>query len=355
MPMTYRFHGAPPVGLFLLAALLGVGPVAAATASIPASKDNTLYESAAGNVSNGAGQVFFAGRTSTFTNSLRRGLIAFDIAGVVPAGSTIDGVRLRLHLTRVPLPATQTVITLHRLLADWGEGASDPEFQEGGGAPAEPGDATWLHRFFNTSLWTSQGGDFVAASSASASVLDVGPYVWGPTAEMRADVQGWLDNPTGNFGWIVRGVEPTLQSARGFDTRQGLVPEDRPMLEVTFTPLGSGAGRVPDGSTAPEVPLRITPAANSAISLTWGGSCLATDTDYEVYEGILGSFYSHGMKLCSTGGATTAIFVPGLVSYYYLVVPHHGGLEGSYGLNRVGAERPPGVPACLPQSIATCP
>jgi hypothetical protein len=127
------------------------------------------------------------------------------------------------------------------------------------------------------------------------------------------------------------------------------------MLEVTFTPLGSGAGRVPDGSTAPEVPLRITPAANSAISLTWGGSCLATDTDYEVYEGILGSFYSHGMKLCSTGGATTAIFVPGLVSYYYLVVPHHGGLEGSYGLNRVGAERPPGVPACLPQSIATCP
>jgi len=339
----------------LLAALLAVRPAAADVVSIPAKKDNTLYASATGSVSNGAGQVFFAGHTSVFTNTIRRAVIAFDIAGSVPAGSTIDSVTLRLHLTRAPLPPDVFPMALHRVLADWGEGTSDPEFSEGGGAPATPGDATWLHRFYNTTFWTNQGGDYAPVASASIFVSGAAFYTWGPTTALRNDVQGWLDNPAGNFGWMVRGDEVTLESARGFDSRQSLTVANQPVLGVVFTPPASGAGRIPDGSQGQDVPLMIDHAPGAEIRLSWSSSCVASDTDFEVYEGNLGVFYSHTMKLCTTGGATTAAFMPAPGDSYYLVVPRNGSREGSYGVDGGGTERPPGLPACLSQSLAACP
>jgi hypothetical protein len=343
----------------LLATLLASRPAAADVVSIAASQDNTLYQSATGSVSNGAGQVFFTGRTSTFTNSVRRALIAFDVAGSVPAGSTIDSVTLTLHLIRTPFSVDFFPIALHRVLASWGEGTSDATGGaiggEGGGAPATPGDATWLHRFYNTVFWTTPGGDFAPNQSASIFVSGVAFYTWGPTDAMRDDVQGWLDNPAGNFGWMLRGDEVTLESARGFDSRQSLTAANRPVLTVQYTPPAAGAGRVPDGRQAQDIPLMIQHAPGAEITLSWSASCLASDTDYEVYEGSLGSFYSHTMKLCTTGGATTATFMPAPGDSYYLVVPRNGSREGSYGIASSGAERPAGVPACLPQSLAACP
>ena len=51
---------------------------AAGEVQIEASKDNTLYESAAGDLSNGAGSGFVAGLTNM--GLIRRGLVAFDVA-----------------------------------------------------------------------------------------------------------------------------------------------------------------------------------------------------------------------------------------------------------------------------------
>ena len=322
--------------------------------TIGPSKDNTLYRET-GSFSNGAGQNFFAGHTGVLTNSVRRAVIAFDIAASVPAGSTIDSVALTLHLSRAPLGAGSTPIALHRLLADWGEGTSDPLFGEGGGAPATTGDATWLHRFFNTIFWTRPGGDFSPTASAARTVIGVAFYTWGPTAQMRGDVQDWLDNPSSDFGWLLMGDEVTLQSARGFDSRQSLTPANRPVLTVTFTPSATAAGRVPDGAQVPGTPLMVKRAPGGEIGLTWSQSCLPTDNDFEIYEGTLGVFYSHTMKFCTTGGASTSTFLPAAGSTYYLVVPRNGPREGSYGTDGSGQERPSGVPACLAQEIAVCP
>jgi len=341
----------------LLAALMAARPAAAVavTIAIPASKDNTLYFDPTGSLSNGAGQLFFAGRTSTFTNAVRRAVIAFDIAGNVPAGSTIDSVSLRLHVTRVPLPVTNTTVTLHRVLADWGEGESAPEFNEGGGAPATPGDATWVHRFYDTVFWTTQGGDYFSTSSASATVAGVAFYTWGPTSGMRSDVQGWLNNPAASFGWLLRGAEATLESARGYDSRDAITVANRPVLTITYTAPVASAGRVPDGGPVPGVPLTVDHAAGGQIMLAWGASCRAGDTDYAIYEGTAGVYYSHTMKLCTTGGALTATIDPAPADSYYLVVPRSSGREGSYGMSSAGSERPPGAPACVSQSIAACP
>ena len=146
-------------------------------------KDNTLYEDLNGSISNGAGQHFFAGRTNQ--GLIRRGVMATDIVSMIPAGSTIDGVSLTLHMSRTPSSLAQTV-ELHKLVADWGEGTSDAPFNEGMGIAATPGDATWIHTFSDTATWATPGGDFSATVSASQVVGAVGDYTW-TSAQMAAE------------------------------------------------------------------------------------------------------------------------------------------------------------------------
>lgn len=205
--------------------------VSAAIINITPSKDNTLYEydPVEGDTSNALGNHFFAGMTAQ--GEIRRGVVAFDIAGHIPPGSTIIAVGLSLNMSRTAL-VTARVIELHRLLADWGEGTSHAPGEEGDGGPATPNDATWRHRFFDTIFWTNEGGDFSATVSASQSVGPVGQYMWS-SAQMIADVQSWLDNPGSNFGWLVLGDESTSVTAKRFDTRESASP---PVLTIQFTP-----------------------------------------------------------------------------------------------------------------------
>src|SRR6476469_6582224 len=210
---------------------LGGSLASAGIVNINPSKDNTLYEydPLDGDRSNALGFHFFAGETGM--NELRRGVLAFDIAGNVPSGSTITAVSLSINMSRTPTN-TAYVVELHRLLADWSEGTSVAPGEEGDGAPATPNDATWRHRFFDTIFWSAEGGDFSATVSASQLVSTVGQYTWS-SAQMVADVQAWLDNPAGNFGWVMLGDETTIATAKRFDTRESASP---PMRAMEFTP-----------------------------------------------------------------------------------------------------------------------
>jgi hypothetical protein len=220
---------------FLTAALAAaIGYICTTLASanivnIMPSKDNTLYEydPAEGDHSNGAGFHFFAGENGM--GELRRGVLAFDVAGTIPPGSTIIAVTLSMNMSMTQAGAV--TVELHKLLADWGEGTSHAPMGEGDGAPATPNDATWRHRFFDTVFWTTQGGDFSATVSASQSVGGIGQYTWS-SAQMVADVQSWLDNPASNFGWLVLGGETAIALAKRFDTRESASP---PMLTVEFS------------------------------------------------------------------------------------------------------------------------
>src|SRR6266566_3200450 len=218
--------------LMLTAALtfVGSGLASAAIINIFPSKDNTLYEfdPAEGDVSNALGTHFFTGETNM--GELRRGVLAFNIAGIIPPGSTITGVSLSMNMSRT-LSDTARIVELHKLLADWGEGTSHAPGEEGDGAPATTNDATWRHRFFDTIFWAMQGGDFSATVSASQVVGPVGQYTWS-SAQMVEDVQSWLDNPSSNFGWLVLGDESTNTTAKRFDTRESASP---PVLTILYT------------------------------------------------------------------------------------------------------------------------
>jgi hypothetical protein len=124
-------------------------------------------------------------------------------------------------------------ISLHRLLADWGEGASDAPGGEGAGGQTQPGDATWAHRFFDTVDWTTGGGDFEALPSAALSVGGLGSYAWSSPA-LVADVQQWLDDPASNFGWIITGEEGSSGTAKRFDSKDNPDELVRPMLTIQY-------------------------------------------------------------------------------------------------------------------------
>jgi hypothetical protein len=221
-------------------AVVGVAVIAAVEAGafplvLESSKDNTLYEYEAtiGDVSNGQGSHMFAGRTGVTTaGKKRRALVAFDLGGL--PGGTVNSVTLTLNMSKTLTGPSS--ISLHRVLADWGEGSSDPLGEEGGGIAATLGDATWRHRFFATTFWTTQGGDFETAASATTSVNAVGLYSWN-SPQMLTDVLDWLANPATNFGWLLLGDETSAPTTKRFDTRENSDPSARPHLMLDITPL----------------------------------------------------------------------------------------------------------------------
>jgi hypothetical protein len=218
------------------------------TITIFASRDNTIFQDLPAN-SDGGGAALFVGETQT--SSARRALIDFNIAANIPAGATITSVQFSLFQEQVGRGDTSArPIQLHRLLDDWGEGTTGqgmPAARSGQGfrTPADGTTATWSHQFYNTVPWTNPGGDFVATASGTTMVgITRGAYVWDSTPTMVADVQGWLDDPASNFGWLLMGLESTPGTARRFDSREAALSSVWPELTVTF----SGAA-VPEPGT----------------------------------------------------------------------------------------------------------
>ncbi|MDZ7957474.1 MAG: PEP-CTERM sorting domain-containing protein [Aulosira sp. DedQUE10] len=233
----------------------------AGTLTIGAKRDTTIFQNNVNN-SNGTGVGMFAGNNGS--NSTRRALTYFDIAGNLPTGASITDVQLTLFLGQVAgsggTPGngdlTPRNISLFRVSNSWGEGTSGPVPPSptiggtGQGFAANPGDATWNARFYdpvNPVLWGTPGGDFAANPSATITVGRIfnESYTWGSTAAMVADVQEWLDNPSENFGWLLQNEsENAIQSFRAFWTSNATNPTFRPQLQITY------AEPVPEPSTS---------------------------------------------------------------------------------------------------------
>lgn len=204
-------------------------------------KDNTLYEDAAGSLSNGAGDRMFTG--VTLQPGLRRALVVFDLS-VIPAGQVI--IEATLTLDQVMTISGPHDVSLHRVLADWGEGSSVAPGQQGAGGPATAGDATWLHTFYDTEFWGAAGGDFESNPSATTTVDGFGQFTWSEYG-MVHDVQEWGDDFSPNFGWIIIGNEAVPGSAKTFSTREASVGQ--PTLTVVYHPQTGCDG----GSSVPAV------------------------------------------------------------------------------------------------------
>ena len=179
----------------------------------------------------------------------KRGLIEFNIPAFVPAGATITGASLSLVLGQVAgADTTPRTIGLFDVTTNWAGGTNGttghpgPGFGgTGQGFAPNIGDATWNFSQFNTTAWNTPGGDFSSTESAATAVSQSlnTPYVWGSTAQMVADVQGWLDGSLPNFGWLLKNdSEGSPTTFRAFYTAEGAaeqeVPDFAPLLTVDF-------------------------------------------------------------------------------------------------------------------------
>ena len=246
--------------------------------TLGSSKDNTLFQSDDRLNSNGAGMGLFVGRTTR--GELRRGLIGFELSEAIPAGATITDVSLRLFMSKTV--AGSQPIALHRAQADWGEGASDGNANEGSGTRAEPGDATWIHRFFETDTWDTPGGDFAEAASATADVVNAGDYFWGASSDLVADVQEWVDDPSSNFGWVIIGNEEENRTTKRFDTKESGDGANTPALSVTFTlPPQQSPTPVPTATPTPQP----APTATS-VPATGSGDGVGAQDNVEIVREI---------------------------------------------------------------------
>ncbi|MCV6636197.1 PQQ-dependent sugar dehydrogenase [Candidatus Albibeggiatoa sp. nov. NOAA] len=232
-------------------------------------KDNTLYENASGNISNGGGEFIFAGTTAR-GSSKRRAVLAFDVTSQIPAGATIESVSLTLQMSK-SRSGNATSVNLHRLTQDWGESDSNASGEEGSGTAAASNDATWTHGFFEQTAWTTTGGDFIDVASANTSVAGNGSYTWASTPNLVTDVQSWLDNPSQNFGWILIGDEASAATAKRFNSRENT--SSPPQLNITYrvaaapTPLDNPITEViQQGSQR----IRLKSVATGLVAPNWG-------------------------------------------------------------------------------------
>lgn len=276
------------------------------TINIFADSDNTMFEESV-SYSNGIGSYLFTG--NTVVEYKRRALIRFSgLPEFVPQCATIQSVTLTLHMSRTiagPQP-----VRIHKVLQNWGEGISNAPGEEGFGAPAESGDATWNNTYYPSDNWANPGGDFVGTASASQSVGGNGYYTWS-SAQMANDVKSWLLSPNSNFGWIIIGNEDDPTTAKRFDSKDNDSISFWPKLTVTYT----------NNSTAL--------ALNSVIEGFWNGTNVVPDT-LKAYLRNSTSPYAivDSAKAVSDNIGNSLFCFRNVVSgNYYIVVKHRNSVE----------------------------
>jgi glucose/arabinose dehydrogenase len=220
-------------------AIYQIQPLQIASMTFTAVKDTSLFQES--NNSSAKGETFFTGKIGvpndeTPPGSLRRGLVAFNL-GAFPANTAPLSASLSLYLDAVGSFGLSFPVALHRATEDWGEGTSNAGRKGGTGAAPTAQDATWNHRFYSGSLWSTPGGSFAITASATSTVTGAGKtYAWSG-AGLLTDVQAWLDAPASNFGWFVRGDETTEYSAMRFASREWTTASQRPRLTLTYPEL----------------------------------------------------------------------------------------------------------------------
>lgn len=195
--------------------------------NLQASRDATLFLSETGAFADGKGADLYLG--ATLAGDSRRTLVQFDLAGQLPAGTTIAAATLEIAVNKAR-PSVAT-FSLHRVTRAWAEG---PSAGTGGqGVESTDGDVTWIHSSKPGSLWTTPGGDYATTQSATLDYAGLAPYsITGP--QLVDDVRDWLSGAVENHGWLLRAANEEIGgTAIRLDSREATTGQ-RPNLSITY-------------------------------------------------------------------------------------------------------------------------
>jgi hypothetical protein len=154
---------------------------------------------------------------------LDRGLLRFDLSEL-PTNAIIQSATVKLVVVQSPQNPIPSIFNLHRLLTSWNETANWENSKTG--LPwSVPG--------------AKEGVDYSADISAGQEVDENDEYEFGPTDQLKADIQSWILNPSSNNGWLlISDNEGMFFTARHFGSSESTDP---PQLVLEFS-VGTTAG-----------------------------------------------------------------------------------------------------------------
>ena len=168
---------------------------------------------------NTGGSNFVTGTTAQ--GGIMRGLLRFDLPGVIPAGAVVRSATLTVRVTKAPFGAASSTFELRRVLQSWDEVGVTWDLR-GPGVPWSVAGAT---------------GAVDVAEAVSATVLmnSVGGYTFATAPALVADIQAWVNTPGTNFGWLLRSQsEDVPTTARLIASREATA--NKPTLTITYDP-----------------------------------------------------------------------------------------------------------------------
>ena len=153
---------------------------------------------------------------------VRRALLRFDL-GQVPAGALVGSATLKVTVVMVPLTPINSTFDVRRVLQLWSEAAVSWNSRLGSGTPWQVPGAT------GSADSAPTPSSFVQVGSASFT-----DYTFPSSAGLVADVQGWVNDPSSNFGWLlISEDEVSPETARRFGSRED--PSHPPVLTINYT------------------------------------------------------------------------------------------------------------------------
>ncbi len=195
---------------------------------IPAMQDVTIYESPTGDISNGAGESGFVGIDAN--GATRRYLLKFDLAGAIPPGAGISHASIHVNFTALAPGAGIETFDIHRMLTPWSEGTSVGGEQ---GAPATPGDATWIHSSYPGADWSVPGGDFDPIPSDTSNHWISHAHVF-RSPQLLTEARDFWNNPGTNSGWMLKATFESGASGRTLASRENQDTSLRPVLRLSY-------------------------------------------------------------------------------------------------------------------------
>lgn len=235
MLLKYRRQGLSFVVSSLIAlATLSLSQLGADVIMLGPIADTTLNEQ---NTNGNMGGYDFVAAGVDGTGNRRRGLLQFDLAGQIPDGATVNSAELILTVDGTGQTGNPSMFDLFRMLVQWEEGNKGSGLV-GNGQPATEGESTWNNRQHPATAWAAPGGaagvDYAATASSSVLVGGGGPVSW---TGLATDIEAWLNDPTGNFGWMLLSQSESdpaaSRTARRFFSRTAMT--GIPVLVIDFS------------------------------------------------------------------------------------------------------------------------
>lgn len=221
-------NGLPNGGIYKLTPV----PTNPAPLALEPVRDNSLFAETGGGgeeLSNATGNLF-AGTSSD--GNTRRALMAFDLSAL-PASARFASAIIQVNVNQIEGGTVgQRNSLLYKVTESWGEGTS---FSTTGGTLATTNDASWLNRFYSATtptLWTTEGGTYNSAASASTAIATTGGFSW-QGLQVLKDVHEWLSAPATNQGWLLRSDEGINSTTKRIDSRESAIGS-RPTLTLVY-------------------------------------------------------------------------------------------------------------------------